>query len=156
VPRLGPQSTLDGVRQAVMTAHKLHIKWSVRRDATPARSYALAPRLAAGAFKDLLSWTLVLNDGVHVMHSDIDDRVKLRRVDTGEVVWESHLKSGALGCLDYGFYEEDVILIFDVPDNKYVGFIIGIFLAAYLFQIPATNGDLAVQRARNLQPCVLA
>ncbi len=122
VPRLVKGSTLDDVRQAVVIAHKLHIKWSVKLDATPARSYALAPRLAAqgGGFKDLPSWTLVLDDGVHVMHSDIDDRVKLRRVDTGEVVWESHLKSGALGCLDYGFYEDDVILIFDVPDSKYV------------------------------------
>jgi len=67
---------------------------------------------------------LVLNDGVHAMHSDIDDRVKLRRVDTGEVVWESHLKSGALGCLEYGFYEEDLILILDVPDSKCVGLIL--------------------------------
>ena len=113
-------SALDDVRQAVVIAHKLHIKWSVRLDATPARSYALAPSLAAGGFNDLLSWTLVLNDGVHVMHSDIDERVKLRRIDTGEIVWESHLKSGALGCLDYGFYEDDVILIFDVPDSEYV------------------------------------
>lgn len=121
VPRIGPRSTLDDVRQAVVTAHKLHIKWSVRQDATPARCYALEPSVVAGAYNDLLSWTLVLSDGVHVMNSDIDDRVKLRRVDTGEVVWESHLKSGALGCLDYGFYEEEVILIFDVPDSKYVG-----------------------------------
>lgn len=137
VPRLMQESTLDDVRQAVVTAHKLYIKWTVRLDATPARSYALAPRLAAkeGWFGDLLSWTLVLNDGVHVMHSDIDDRVKLRRVDTGEIVWESHLKSGALGCLDYGFYEDDVILIFDVPESEYVG-MIGTLPPAYLFPDP--------------------
>lgn len=137
VPRLVKGSALVDVRQAVVIAHKLHIKWSVRLDATPARSYPLAPSLAAeaGGFKNLLSWTLVLNDGVHVMHSDIDDRVKLRRVDTGEVVWESHLKSGALGCLDYGFYKDDVILIFDVPDSKYVS-AIGTSSASYPFPDP--------------------
>ena len=126
---------MDDVCQAVVTAHKLHIGWSVRLDATLSRSCALAPRLAAkdGVFGDLLSWVLVLNDGVHVIHSDMDNRVQLRRVDTGEIVWESHLKSGALGCLDYGFYEDDVILIFDVPESKYVG-IIGTSPAHY-FQI---------------------
>jgi len=122
VPRLAGRCTLDDVRQAVMTAHKLYIKWSVQLDATPARSYVIAPCLAAndGESGNLLSWTLMLNDGVHVMHSDIYNKVKLRRIDTGEVVWGFHLKSGALGRLDYAFYEEDIILIFDLPANKYV------------------------------------
>ena len=62
----------------------------------------------------------MLADGVHVVYSDIDGRFKLRRIDTGEVVWEFHLKSGSLGGLDYTFYEEDIILMFGVPGGEYV------------------------------------
>ena len=65
----------------------------------------------------------MLDDGTHVMHSDIDERVKLRRLDTGEIVWESHLNAGGLGCLDYAFYRDDIILIFDVRVHQYVSFI---------------------------------
>jgi len=57
----------------------------------------------------------MLNDGVHVVHSDVDSGVKLRPLDTGDVVWESHLKSRAL---DYAFYEDDIIFIFDLPGHK--------------------------------------
>lgn len=125
VPRLAGQSTLDDVRQAVITAHKLHLKWSVRQSATPARSYALPPRLTASdeESNDFSPWTLLLNDGVHVLHSDIDNGVKLRRLDTGEIVWEFHSKSRGLGppgCLDYTLYEEDINIIFDFPIEREV------------------------------------
>lgn len=151
VPRLVPGSTLDDVRQAVMSAHKLHIKWSVRLDAAPARLYALVPRLAAedGRFVGLRSWTLVLNDGVHVMHSDRNNRVKLRRLDTGEIVWEYHLKSEAL-CVS------------STHSMTKMPFSCSMFLTASMWDllrplqqlpyfqipIPATNGDLAVRTAR--------
>lgn len=54
------------------------------------------------------------------MNSDVDEWVKLRRLDTGEVVWQPHLKAGALGCLDYALYKGYIIIIFDVAVNRCV------------------------------------
>ena len=149
IPRLKGQSTLDDVRRAVVTAQKLHIKWSVRHDATQTRSYALAPRLAAetGEPRARRSRTLLLDDGVHVVHADIDNWLKLRRLDTGEVVWEFHLGPHALRGLDCTFHEGDIILAFDVPGNGYVEAARSLWLLSY-FQIPTTNGNLAVQGPR--------
>jgi hypothetical protein len=116
-----------------MIAHKLHVKWSVRLDATPARLYELAPRLSTQDidFENVSSWTLMLNDGVHVMHSDVDQRVKLRHLDTGEVVWESPLRSQSLCHPGYEFYGEDIIFIFYDIGTLYVEAILN-FLVTYL------------------------
>ena len=123
-PALPDTPSIQELREAVIVTYKLHIKWDIKRNATPSRSYRLDARLESPAeneaFRELFSWTVMLDDGKHVMNSDVDERVKLRRLDTGEVVWQSHLKAGALGCLDYALYEGDIILIFDVPVNRCV------------------------------------
>ena len=62
----------------------------------------------------------MVDHGIHVVHSDINDRVKLSRLDTGENVREFHLKSGGLGALNHTFYEKDIILFFELPGNEYV------------------------------------
>jgi hypothetical protein len=121
-PELPETPSLHDLRGAVIVTYKLHIKWDIKRRANPSRSYKLDARLESLApdetFRELLSWTVMLDDGKHVMNSDVDEMVKLRRLDTGEVVWQWHLKAGALGCLDYALYKGDIILIFDVPVNQ--------------------------------------
>ena len=124
IPALPDTPSIQELREAVIVTHKLHIKWNIKRNANPSRCYRLDPRLESPAdgesFRELLSWTVVLDDGKHVMNSHIDGRVKLRRLDTGEVVWQFRLEAGALGCLDYALYKGDIILIFDVPVNRCV------------------------------------
>lgn len=128
IPALPGTPSIQELREAVIVTYKLHIKWDIERNANPSRSYKLDARLESPAedayIGELLSWTVVLDDGKHVMNSDVDERVKLRRLDTGEVVWQSHLKAGALGCLDSALYKEDIILIFDVPVNRCVWLIL--------------------------------
>ena len=123
-PALPVPPSLQDLREAVVITYKLYIKWDIRRNTNPSRSYKLDARLEFPAedteFRELLSWTVMLDDGKHVMNSDVDERVKLRRLDTGEVVWQSRLKAGALGCLDYALYKGDIILIFDVPVDRCV------------------------------------
>jgi len=124
IPALPDTPSIQELREAVIVTYKLHIKWDIKRNANPSRSYKLDAHLESpaedGNFRELLSWTVMLDDGKHVMNSDVDERVKLRRLDTGEVVWQSHLKAGALGCLDYALYKGDIILIFDVPVDRCV------------------------------------
>lgn len=124
VPALPVTPSLQDLREAVVITYKLYIKWDIRRNTNPSRSYKLGAHLESPAedkeFRELLSWTVMLDDGKHVMNSDVDERVKLRRLDTGEVVWQSRLKAGALGCLDYALYKGDIILIFDVPVDRCV------------------------------------
>ena len=119
IPALPDTPSLEELREAVVVTHKLYIKWDIRRNANPSRSYKLNACLASLAggenLRDLHSWTVVLDNGKHVMNFDVDGRVKLRRLDTGQVVWKSHLKAGAFGCPDYALYKGDIILIFDVP-----------------------------------------
>ena len=106
-----------------MTAHKLHIKWTIRRDATSARSYTRAPHSAGKhiAFEYRSSRTLLIDDGVHFVHIDIDFMLKLRRIDTGEIVWELHSKDGELNGLDCTIHESDIILLFHYRVKGYVG-----------------------------------
>lgn len=124
IPPLPDTPSLQDLRRTVIVTHKLYIKWDIGRKASPSGSYKLGfrgefpPR--EEPFRELLSWTVILDDGKHVMNSDVDERVKLRRIDTGDVVWQSHLEAGALGCLDYALYKEDIILIFDAPVNPCV------------------------------------
>lgn len=106
-----------------MTAHKLHIKWTIRRDATSARSHTLAPRSAGKhrAFGYRSSRTLLIDDGVHFVHIDMDFTLKLRRIDTGEIVWELHSKYGELSGLDCTIHGSDIILLFHDRVKGYVG-----------------------------------
>ena len=66
---------------------------------------------------------LMLDDGIHVMVSDVDDHVQLRRLDTGEVVWKSHLDITSICCHDYILYEGDITVIY-VYCNVYVYFLV--------------------------------
>ena len=103
---------MDDVRQAVITAHKPHIKWTVRRDATPHSSYILPCEASVGDIGKQ-SQALLIDDGIHVVHFDREDTLKLRRIDTGEVVWQlpsKHVES--LRGLSCTTHEGDIILMF--------------------------------------------
>ena len=121
IPRLAASSTMDDVRQAVITAHRLHVKWTVRRDATPARSYILPGK---GTLDDIdkESQALLIDDGIHVVHLDADYTLKLRRIDTGEVVWRLPSKRREeLRGLSCATHEGDIILMFQRTINSYCG-----------------------------------
>ena len=110
---------MDDVRQAVITAHKFHIKWTVRRDATPARSYILPGK---GTLDDIdkESQTLLIDDGIHVVHLDTDYTLKLRRIDTGEVVWRLPSKRREeLRGFSCTTHEGDIILMFQRTTKPY-------------------------------------
>ena len=110
---------MDNVRQAVITAHKLHIKWTVRQDATPVSSYILPGK---GDLYDIdkQSQTLLIDDGIHVVHFDTDYTLKLRRIDTGEVVWQLRSERGeALRGFSCTTYEGDTILMFQRTTKPY-------------------------------------
>ena len=108
---------MDDVRQAVITAHKLHIKWTVRRGATPVSWYTFPGRFGEIGEQ---SQTLLIDDGIHVVHFDTDYTLKLRRIDTGQIVWQ--LRStpleelGGFGCTTH---EGVIILIFQRTTKSY-------------------------------------
>jgi len=66
------------------------------------------------------SWVFMLDDGIHVMVSDVDDHITLRRLDTGQVVWEFYLDIASICCLDYTLYEGDIVVIYNVYSDEYV------------------------------------
>ena len=119
IPRLAASSTVDDVRWAVITAHELHIKWNVRRDVTPVSMYILPGN---GTLEDTgkRSQTLLIDDGIHVVHLDTDYTLKLRRIDTGEVVWWLRSKRREkLRGFSSTTHEGDIIIMFQKTTKSY-------------------------------------
>ena len=112
---------MDDVRQAVITVHKLHIKWTIRRDARPV-SWCILPGEARLGDIGKRSQTLLIDDGIHVVHFDREDKLKLRRIDTGEVVWQLPSKHDErLRGLSCTTHEGDIILMFQRTIDSYSG-----------------------------------
>jgi hypothetical protein len=120
VPVVPEQPSLADVRQAVIRSYKLHIKWTIRHDATPSRVYTIGPRRTLATENETVAIrTLVIDDGLHVLQYDSDMNVKLRLVTTGEVVWQWFVNESAMRCLDYTLYQGDIIMIFHVVVDEY-------------------------------------
>jgi len=123
IPILPQPPSLVDLRQAVIDTYKLHIKWTVRHEAAPKRVRTLPTCVNDAETRDSRlrsSWVFMLDDGIHVMVSDVDDHIKLRRLDTGQVVWKSYLDISSICCLDYTLYEGDIIVIYNVYSDEYV------------------------------------
>jgi hypothetical protein len=122
-PILSQQPSLIELRQAVIGTYRLHIKWTIKSEATPERVRILPACVnnpGTGASRSRASWVLMLDDGIHVIIFDLDDHIKLRRLDTGEVVWESYLDIASIHSLDYTLFEGDIIIILNVYCDEYV------------------------------------
>lgn len=121
VPILPEQPSLADVRRAVIQSYKLHLKWTIRHDATPTRVYTLAPCRNPTSRERLpspSSWTLAIDDGLHVLQADSDSSVRLRLLTTGEVVWQWFLQTDRIVCLDYALHQGDILLILHLLVNE--------------------------------------
>jgi hypothetical protein len=118
VPVVPEQPSLANVRQAVIRAYKLHLKWTIRHDATPSRIYTIGPGRVFAVENEISaphsSWTLAIDDGLHVLQYYSDMNVKLWLLTTGEVVWQWFLDTSWIICLDYTLHQGDIILIFHI------------------------------------------
>jgi hypothetical protein len=118
VPVVPVQPSLADIRQAVIRSYKLHLKWTIRHDSTPTRVYTLPSRRTLPVDQEIegsrSSWTLAIDDGLHVLQYDSDRTVNLRLLTTGEIVWQWFLDTSWIICLDYTLHQGDIILILHI------------------------------------------
>ena len=111
----------DELRDAVVVAWKLHVKWTLRRDASITSWFTVGPGAPLNPqgdlYRELLGFTLFMADGKHLMVQVLEEEaIKLYDYTRNVVVWDSHWLS-QLGCLDCTVYEGRLLLIFEVTGD---------------------------------------
>jgi hypothetical protein len=109
------------LRDAVVVAWKLHVKWTLRRDASITRWFTVGPGAPLvprhDLYRELLGFTLFMPDRKHLMAQvQGEEAIKLYDYANNEVVWDSHWLS-QLGCLDCTVYEGRLVLIFEIAGD---------------------------------------